>query len=350
MNFIDTLDGWTLLSNNPELTGGFGEISTYKQNNVKIAVKRFKDIGLSDDVVREVAILTLLKDTDIVPHCYGVCLSGIKSFLCLELATYDLLEFSEEPDDVREHFFPHVVHSTSYCIATLHSFGIIHADIKPENFLVFRDRTYPRIVLIDFGFSSATPDNDVYTDYYKPPEVNDRITYKSDIWALGITLLVYIRQKILKVDTLWLIDYDVFPPYNVRYEIDNMFFHSRDSIATVYNMLFVEPEKRQLPIAIPIQYKTPECTINDDLLVYSSRHSVLQLASLIMARFLDGTNPNNYSLNGRIKTNNYGTICLACVDLAEKLCTYYDAYYKDVDIEVEDMEIEIIKKLRGSLL
>jgi len=78
--------------------------------------------------------------------------------------------------------------------------SIIHLDVKPENF-VFTDKTHTELRIIDFGSAqtynfetkdSFTLSQIIGTPFYIPPEyyLDNTIHYNSDIWSLGITLLV----------------------------------------------------------------------------------------------------------------------------------------------------------------
>lgn len=78
----------------------------------------------------------------------------------------------------------------------LHRNGVVHCDIKPDNFVVMADKT---LKIIDFGLSryinQYEDDNFfrhlVYTSIYRPPEIYNKRFFGSsaDIWALGITFL-----------------------------------------------------------------------------------------------------------------------------------------------------------------
>jgi hypothetical protein len=72
----------------------------------------------------------------------------------------------------------------------LHSNGILHHDIKPDNLILYETKHE----LADFSLSVRGPvihDTNVYTVWYRAPEVllGQSHTVQADIWALGITFL-----------------------------------------------------------------------------------------------------------------------------------------------------------------
>lgn len=87
-------------------------------------------------------------------------------------------------------------------LAAIHSYGIIHKDIKPGNFF-FRDQSRNQVVLGDFGISSMMKDDEemlrtsqARTPAFAAPEMYDdvidgevEINQKVDFYSLGITLL-----------------------------------------------------------------------------------------------------------------------------------------------------------------
>ncbi|KAJ2481977.1 Protein kinase C signaling pathway involved MAPKK protein [Coemansia sp. RSA 2131] len=77
-------------------------------------------------------------------------------------------------------------------LVQLHSFRVIHRDVKPSNILV---TGRGEIKLCDFGVSGELVDSIaqtfVGTSYYMAPEriQGDRYAVQSDVWSLGLTLI-----------------------------------------------------------------------------------------------------------------------------------------------------------------
>lgn len=75
----------------------------------------------------------------------------------------------------------------------LHSKGISHGDIKPENIMFVNENDVNKIKLVDFGFAQFCEKRDSRTASlgtlgYKAPEIfeNKGRNIKSDIWSVGV--------------------------------------------------------------------------------------------------------------------------------------------------------------------
>lgn len=88
-----------------------------------------------------------------------------------------------------------VVKQIGESINFLHSYGIVHRDLKLENILIDLTTTPIQTKIIDFGLSKIVAFNETMNEkcgtlLYLPPEIiqNEEYTHKIDIWDFGIIL------------------------------------------------------------------------------------------------------------------------------------------------------------------
>mmetsp|Transcript_15484 Transcript_15484/g.19403 ORF Transcript_15484/g.19403 Transcript_15484/m.19403 type:complete len:351 (+) Transcript_15484:295-1347(+) len=90
-------------------------------------------------------------------------------------------------------------------IAYCHSQGVVHRDVKPENFMFEYQSSDARLVLIDFGYartfdlnkSPAYLQTILGTPHYIAPEVvAGRYTEKCDIWSVGVILYLMLCGRL----------------------------------------------------------------------------------------------------------------------------------------------------------
>jgi len=128
-------------------------------------------------------------------------------FLVTEVLRENLYEFNKyirESGSKKYFTIPrlcHVTRQTLTALEFLHSLGIMHCDIKPENILI---ESYSRVKvkLIDFGSSCYTTDrlsSYVQSRSYRAPEVCLGLPYdgRIDIWSLGAMLAELLTGYVL---------------------------------------------------------------------------------------------------------------------------------------------------------
>jgi hypothetical protein len=96
-----------------------------------------------------------------------------------------------------------IIKQCAEAILVLHKIGIIHCDVKSENFLLKKDNDENHIKIIDFGFSKKngtvvdhwfgtqhySPSNFFISTHSNPKDTRYTITVKNDIYALGIIFI-----------------------------------------------------------------------------------------------------------------------------------------------------------------
>lgn len=178
-----------------------------KKTNEEVILKYFIHSSLKKDIVehitKEIFINKYLSDTEITIKSKGICIDKEKKFifLVLEPADFSLYYYLKNVSYTMNDF-KMIFYEMVKIIFILHSKGIVHNDIKVENFL-FIDK---KIKIIDFGLSDFllySPHNDIVinyicTDFTKAPDT--RKTYETDIYSFGLTVLHLILKSYFKID------------------------------------------------------------------------------------------------------------------------------------------------------
>lgn len=173
--------------------GNYGIVRRAMYDGVEVAYKQFKeDISNDSSIVKELAVFALVT----AEKC-KYCVNAIQFRfdkdhigIIMPLAVSTLWYHEDLP-------FHDVADYTIAALLELHNLNIVHGDVKFSNYLVFSDGS---IKLSDYGFSSNHPaqtDEHIYTSVYRAPEVwlKKIVTKKADVWALGICLLEYPKDR-----------------------------------------------------------------------------------------------------------------------------------------------------------
>ena len=158
-------------------------VVTTKWNDNKVVIKKV-------DRVYELFLLQKLKHTNIIT-VIDSSMWSTGAYIVFEFAPGDLLSYMQRnrPEEVEvQCYFVQIHRAVMY----IHSFSIIHADIKLDNCLLFGNNI---VKLIDFGLASVVKPGQVQsrgcgTISYRAPEtfLRSYCGFANDVWALGICL------------------------------------------------------------------------------------------------------------------------------------------------------------------
>ena len=192
--------------------GAFGVV--YKANisdtGEKIAIKKYEEDP--DFMNRELSILSKLSHPNIIKLKYDFYTEekGNKYLnLVLEYMPSNLFQVIKKHDDRDENIPSLIVKLYMYqllrAVAYLHSLGIAHRDIKPQNILVDPDTQV--LKLCDFGSAKSVKINEesvsyICSRYYRAPELilgATAYTKSVDIWSIGCVFAeILLRDPIFK--------------------------------------------------------------------------------------------------------------------------------------------------------
>ncbi|KAF7258648.1 hypothetical protein EG68_04204 [Paragonimus skrjabini miyazakii] len=144
------------------------------------------------NIDREAFILANLRHENIV-KLHEVFHRSDSVVLILDLVTGgELFARVAECERLSEEEASNFVEQILYGVQHMHSLGVVHLDLKPENIMI-EDLASRKIKIIDFGLARVLNPNETFQDMAGTPEfcapeiVNyDSITFATDMWAIGV--------------------------------------------------------------------------------------------------------------------------------------------------------------------
>ena len=191
--------------------GSFGQIiKSYdcvyqKEIAIKAINKKYEDLENLKMIRNEQDISFFLKNHSNkgIVEIYDVFESKDTVYIIEELIPNGNLKdylLNNHPNDSEKDI---IIHQLVDSICFLHSNNIVHRDLKLENILVDNSSVPIQTKIIDFGLSKIFTINEKMQEkygtlLYLPPEIilNDRYSYKIDIWLFGIIAYTILNEGI----------------------------------------------------------------------------------------------------------------------------------------------------------
>lgn len=186
--------------------------------------------GLTKHDVKELSFLRTFSNSNIIDlNAVNISISKNCSevFMIMEYIEINLMELIEK-EEIDMNLIKRYSLQLFNAIKYIHSFGILHGDIKPDNILVKGED----IKLIDFGLSvpytvdKQTKPN-IWSLQYQPIEVffTKRYGNNADIWACGVVIAEMIRGRhLFDIDSK---DIMVIHPENITMNIFEQFIDEK---------------------------------------------------------------------------------------------------------------------------
>ncbi|KAI4386811.1 hypothetical protein MLD38_004711 [Melastoma candidum] len=179
---------------------GYTYVATDKETGDRVAVKRIEKNKMVlpvavEDVKREVRILRALAGHENVVQFYNAFEDDSYVYIIMELCEGgELLDRILAKKDSRysEKDAAVVVRQMLKVAAECHLHGLVHRDMKPENFLFKSTKEDSPLKATDFGLSDFIKAGAKFHDivgsaYYVAPEVLKRKSGpESDVWSIGV--------------------------------------------------------------------------------------------------------------------------------------------------------------------
>ncbi|CAK0881251.1 unnamed protein product [Prorocentrum cordatum] len=143
---------------------------------------------------------SFLKHVGGLEHCvsaFDFAIEGTLAYIVMERCDLTLLRLLEQLPSLREASLARIFSEMCQALASIHGLGIVHRDIKPDNFLCVGEAS--TIKLCDFGLAEGESRGSdqgltgVYgTAPFMSPEMLSGTGYdsKTDLWSLGVIMYV----------------------------------------------------------------------------------------------------------------------------------------------------------------
>jgi calcium/calmodulin-dependent protein kinase I len=173
-----------------------------KETGATVAVKVIRKTNISSEdlglIKREIEILKLCQHPNLI-QMHDIFENAEYIYIVMELMRGgDLYTYLEKHSFcLSETRARNIIHFLATALYYLHSYGIIHRDIKLDNILLADEAEDSDPKIVDFGLSKLIGPNELGTEPYGTygfvsPEILQHLPYNKsvDIWSLGIVAYI----------------------------------------------------------------------------------------------------------------------------------------------------------------
>ena len=184
-------------SNTSKIYRGFNKKDN-REICLKVRDKKQIELGDKDFILEQIEkeeVLTKKCKSDNIIEFYRRFETPNNIIFELEYCEQNIMDYLKENGELRREpeNFKQLVLSLANALLVIHSNGIMHRDIKPNNIFLKKEGDFSLIKLGDFGCATYIKDNTsdaIGTIIYCAPEIVNNLKYdeKCDLWSLGVTL------------------------------------------------------------------------------------------------------------------------------------------------------------------
>jgi serine/threonine protein kinase len=149
--------------------------------------------------IRESTCWQSVRDCKHIVQLYDVFYSRKLCYFVMERCASSLLQHMENFTEIDERSIGNTIMQMLHGVAHVHRSGIVHRDIKPNNFMV-GDVDGTTVKLFDFGVSRRMPPNGKIlkgyggTAPFMSPEMisSEPYDYRADVWSMGVIVYAFL--------------------------------------------------------------------------------------------------------------------------------------------------------------
>ncbi|KAH0723455.1 hypothetical protein KY285_006557 [Solanum tuberosum] len=150
-----------------------------------------------EDVRREIQIMHHLSGNPNVISIKAAYEDGVAVHVVMELCSGgELFDRIVKQGHYTERQAAELARTIVGVVEACHALGVLHLDLKPENFLFVNEKEDSPLKIIDFGLSMFFKPGQIFSDivgspYYVAPEVlQKRYGQEADIWSAGVIIYI----------------------------------------------------------------------------------------------------------------------------------------------------------------